>query len=469
MTQSSKNEEEIQGSPEVGCCNHAIRLVLLVTVICITLPINLVLSWPAVLPKLEEDTEDFTVTKEDVSWLVSVVSIIGIFVSTFAGPLLELLGPKRMVLLALLPKAAFWLLIAFAPYLFLLYLGRVGLAFVNCFLCTAFQPLLAEISTPEKRGLVAASSEIVAAAAMLIGYMLAHFLSWRPATAVPAAPCLLILLLMYFVPESPYWLVRKNRIEEAERSLRRLRGPKCDVSDQLNSMITAASNNKTSISSQIMQLKKRENGMPVFLLWVIFVLREYGGKSAMFSYSVYTFHQAKVEVDPFICTIILGAIRLVGHVISAFTIDYVGRKPFIGGSSLVCGLSVLVSGLFLVLDLPGKSWVSLGLLLVYVISYGLGIGPIPWVYIGELLPTPVRPMGSSLMVFTYNLGGFVMNYTFLKIISRLDLGLTLVIFSVPNFIITLIVILWLPETRGRSLEELQDVFRNKSASSPETS
>ncbi|XP_066981857.1 facilitated trehalose transporter Tret1-like [Macrobrachium rosenbergii] len=466
MTQSSENDEK-EGPPKEGCCAYAIRVVLLVTVICITLPINLVLSWPAVLPKLEEDTADFTVTKEDVSWLVSVVFIIGIFVSTFAGSLLELLGPKRLVLLALLPKAAFWLLMAFTPYLSLLYLGRVGLAFVNCFLCAAFQPLLAEISTPEKRGLVAASSEIAAAAAMLIGYMLANFLSWRPATAIPAAPCMLISLLMYFVPESPYWLVRKNRIEEAERSLRRLRGPKCDVSNQLNSVITAASDNKTSISSQITQLKKRENGMPVFLLWVVFVLREYGGKNAMFSYSVYTFHQAKVEIDPFICTMILGAIRLIGHTISAFTIDYVGRKPFIGGSSLVCGLSVLVSGIFLVLELPGKSWVSLGLLLLFVISYGLGMGPIPWVYIGELLPTPVRPLGSSLMVFTYNFGGFVMNYAFFKIISKLGLGLTLVIFSVPNFFIMLIVILWLPETRGRSLEELQDVFRSKSASSPE--
>ncbi|XP_068251093.1 facilitated trehalose transporter Tret1-like [Palaemon carinicauda] len=469
MAESCEDGKKTKKDSEVVCCSSFTRVILLMTVICITLPINLVISWPAVLPKVEEDTADFIVTKEDVSWLVSVVSIIGIIASTFAGFLLELLGPKRMVVLALLPKAGFWLLMAFTPYLSLLYVGRVGLAFVNCFLCTAFQPLLAELSSPEKRGVISASSEVVAAAAMLLGYMLAHFLSWRPATAVPAAPCLLILVLMFFVPESPYWLVRKNRKDEAERSLKRLRGPGCDVSEQLDAISVAASKNKTSISSQIIQLKKRENGLPMLLLWLIFILREFGGKNAMFSYSVYTFHQANVQIDPFICTILLGAIRLLGHIISAFTIDYVGRKPFLAGSSLFCGLSVLVSGLFLMLELPGKSWVSLGLLLVYVLSYGLGIGPITWIYIGELLPTPVRPLGSSLMVFTHSLGGFAMNYTFFKITSQLGLGLTLLIFSVPNFVVLIIVCFWLPETRGRSLEELQDAFRKKTESSPGTS
>lgn len=452
MTESE--EVEIKKRPF-----NIVQVVSLATLVCVTLPSSLTISWAAVLPKLEEDTTNFTVTKEDVSWLVSIINILGIATSFFAGSLMEILGPKRLLLIAFFPLVGTWIMIAYTPYLSLLYVGRAGQAIIVCLLFTAHHPLVAELSPPEKRGLIASSAEIVAAAGLLVGYISAHFLSWQMATIVCSIPCIPIVLLMLVVPESPYWLVRKNKKDEAERSLKRLMGPGSHVTDQLNSMTTASSTNKASLKDQVNLLRKRENAYPVFLLWLIFILRELGGKSALFSYSVYIFRQAEVILDPFVCTILLGVVRLIGHAISALTMDRLGRKPYLIGSSLTCGLSIGLTGLFVMLDLPGKGWVCIVLLLLFVVAFGLGLGPIPWTYMGELIPTPVRPLGASFMILSYNAASFSMTYAYFKITEQLGLGLTLLIFSLPNFLVLIITIFWLPETRGRSLEELQNAFR----------
>ncbi|XP_066981883.1 facilitated trehalose transporter Tret1-2 homolog isoform X1 [Macrobrachium rosenbergii] len=437
------------------------QVVNLATVASTAVFSGMVIGWAAVLPKLEEDTSKFHVNKEHVSLLVSFLPILGIATSLVASSLMEWLGPRRMILCAIFPMPGFWLMKAYSPYLALLYVGRGGLAITSSLIGTALQPLVAELSPSNIRGLASSSAEIVAAIGVLVSYLLAHFLPWGLATAVSAVPCLPIFLMLLTVPESPYWLIRQNKREEAEQSLKNLAASGTDVAEQLNAIAATSAPNKASFKYQASQLKKQQNSQPVLLLWVMFILRELGGKSALFSYSVYMFRQAKVEIDPFVCTILIGIIRVVGNIASALTMDRIGRRPFLMISSFICGISIGMTGLFLMLELPGQSWMPLVLLLLFVGSFGIGLGPIPWIYVGELIPTPVRSLGASLITATYNLVIFGLNYAFLKIIAELELGTTLMIFSLPNFLVVLMVSCWFPETRGKSLQELEKAFKTK--------
>ncbi|XP_069983595.1 facilitated trehalose transporter Tret1 [Penaeus vannamei] len=202
-----------------------------------------------------------------------------------------------------------------------------------------------------------------------------------------------------------------------------------------------------------------QNYRPVLLLAAVFTLRELGGQFVMFSYTVYMFQKAGVGLDAFVCTILVGVVRLVFTVVSAAVVDRVGRRPLLIATSFVCGAAEVVGAVFLLVDVPESSWVPLAAVMVFVSSYGLGIGPIPWTLMGELIPTPVRNIGSSLCYLSFSLFTFVISFVF-PYLMEIGLGYALLVFSSANAILTLLLWAFLPETRGKSLSDLENAFQS---------
>ncbi|XP_063588619.1 facilitated trehalose transporter Tret1-like [Penaeus indicus] len=178
---------------------------------------GMMFGWTAVLPKLQEDTSRFTVTEDDVSWLVSVVLIMGFITAPLAGPIAECVGPRRLLMIITLPVTGLWLVQAYSPYLWLLYLARALMAICGTVVYTVVNPLAAELFPAHIRGVATAVPEAFGSAGLLLSYLLASVLPWDTATAFFAVPILPLSFMMLLVPESPYWLVRKNNIDAAER------------------------------------------------------------------------------------------------------------------------------------------------------------------------------------------------------------------------------------------------------------
>lgn len=178
----------------------------------------------------------------------------------------------------------------------------------------------------------------------------------------------------------------------------------------------------------------------------------------MFLYSVFMFRNAGVQLDAFYCTLFIGVVRFVSTCVSAFTLDLVGRKTVLVASALICAVSEGVAGAFLILEVEGTEWVPLASVIVFVISYGIGLGPVPWVYVGELLPTPIRSIGASIIIFGYSLIMFAISLVFLKEIASMGLGLTLLLFGGANLAIVPLALLFVPETKGRTLQDLEKAF-----------
>ncbi|XP_066948394.1 facilitated trehalose transporter Tret1-2 homolog [Macrobrachium rosenbergii] len=170
------------------------------------------------------------------------------------------------------------------------------------------------------------------------------------------------------------------------------------------------------------------------------------------------FRQAGIELDAFLCTVFIGCVRLICSFVAAGALDCAGRRPFLIGSSVICGLAELISGVAILLNYPGTSWIPLSGLLIYVAAYGLGQGSIPWILMGELLPTPVRSVGSSVITFSYCTLLFIVNLLFFKMTESLSLGGALCLFSLANLVLAVVTFVWLPETRGKSLDELETAF-----------
>ncbi|XP_063588618.1 facilitated trehalose transporter Tret1-like [Penaeus indicus] len=189
--------------------------------------------------------------------------------------------------------------------------------------------------------------------------------------------------------------------------------------------------------------------------------RELGGKGPVFYYTVYMFRKAGVQINAFYCTVFIGVGRLASTCASACTLDVLGRRPLLAATALICAVSEGVAGAFLILEVEGTEWVPLASVIVFVISYGIGLGPIPWAYLGELLPTPVRSLGSSIINFGYSIILFTVSLVFLKEVSYLGLGLTLLLFGGANLAIVPLVLLFIPETKGRTLQDLEKAFTSR--------
>ncbi|XP_042888926.1 facilitated trehalose transporter Tret1-like [Penaeus japonicus] len=398
-------------------------------------------------------------TDTHVPWIVSMQGIAGVVITLVIAPTMEALGPRKYLLILLLPAGIPWLVQAFTPYLSLFYLGRV----VSCLISAALGPvaavLTAELSEPRIRGLLLSIEEITVALGQMAIYVMAHALPWDVATAVCAAPVILVALLTFFVPESPYWLIRRDRKEAAMESLKKLRSPTENVGLELQEITASIQGTcQITIRDQMKQLCKPQNYRPVLLLTAVFILRELGGQFVVFSYTVYLFRKAGVGLDAFTCTVLVGVVRLVFTVVAAAVVDRVGRRPLMIATSLACGVAEVVAAVFLLVDVPGSSWVPLAAVMVFVSAYGLGIGPIPWALLGELIPTSVRTIGCSLCNFNFSLFTFVISFAFPYLLD-IGLGFAFLVFASANAMMTLLLYAFLPETRGQSLNDLENIFQ----------
>ncbi|XP_045130188.1 sugar transporter ERD6-like 4 isoform X2 [Portunus trituberculatus] len=453
----------VDSSPKAAAGSVSVKQLAMVTVVgfCSLTQGTATKGWTAVVPKMEENPHNFVITENDVAWLVSMTSIIGIFASLATGPLVEWLGPRRVMSIAMGLCIVFWLGLAFPPNKPLLYVTRAGLSVCVYIIVTILNPLVAELSPHKFRGLAGSFTEISGALGALVGYLLAFLAPWEVATALCTLTAAVVFLPLLFVTESPYWLVRRGRLDDAKASLQRLMGPRAEVEEELAAMTKRPSATQTSLLQQFTELRKGQNFRPVVLVLSFFVLRELGGRSCIMMYTVYIFRDAGVELDAFTCTVLVGVARLVCTCVTAAVLDHVGRRPLLISTAVVASVSQSVCGLFLFLQLPGASMVPLVAVLVYIAAYGTGVGPIPWVYVGELVPSPVRSLGASIITACDAFVVFSINLAFLRIIDAIGLATTFSIFAVLNFLIGVLVCLWIPETRGVPLQELDDVFSLK--------
>ena len=212
-----------------------------------------------------------------------------------------------------------------------------------------------------------------------------------------------------------------------------------------------------------MLFKYPQNWKPVLLISVMIVLRELSGRINIFMYTVYIFRDAGVLINPFICTVIVGVTRLVNTIIAALLVERLGRKKLLFGTVVTCGVVITLAGIIIASgkEFPGSRWILLVSILMYVVSYSTGVGPVTWGLMGELLPSPVRSISTSIVCISFSSAIFFINNIFLQMRDTLGLGLCFCIFGMFSFLMAFTICCFLPETKGRTLLELEEVFIGK--------
>ncbi|TKY61453.1 Sugar transporter ERD6 5 [Spatholobus suberectus] len=308
-----------------------------------------------------------------------------------------------------------WLAIAFSKVGWWLYVGRLLVGCGMGLLSYVVPVYVAEITPKNLRGGFTTVHQLMICCGVSLTYLIGAFLNWRILAIIGTIPCLVQLLGLFFIPESPRWLAKFGHWEWSESVLQRLRGKNADVSQEATEIrdFTEALQRQTEASIvglfQLQYLKSLTVGVGLM------ILQQFGGVNGIAFYASSIFISAGFSGS--IGMIAMVAVQIPMTTLGVLLMDKSGRRPLLlisaSGTCLGCFLAALS---FFLQDLQKWKEVSpiLALVgvLVYTGSFSLGMGGIPWVIMSEIFPINVKGSAGSLVTLVSWLCSWIVSYAF---------------------------------------------------------
>jgi sugar porter (SP) family MFS transporter len=389
------------------------------------------------------------------------IALIGTIFGALTGSIpSDKLGRKRtLVIIALIYLvAALGTALATNWYIFLFFrfIGGIG---VGASSVTA--PIyISEISPAEYRGRMVAMFQFNVVFGILISYFSNYLIglitegSWRLMLGIQAAPALLFFVLLRLVPESPRWLFMKGKVNEAERVLKIINP------NNYQNEIDAIQKNEVDeqATGSVERLLSKKYKFPIFLAVVFAIFNQVSGINAIIYYAPRIFEMTGLGKDSsLLSTVGIGAVNFLFTLLAINFIDKVGRRTLmlIGSVGLIATLG-LVSKTFFNEDFSG--WWVTGYLLVYIAFFAFSQGAVIWVFISEIFPNHVRAKGQTLGSFTHWLMAAIIAFSFPILAEQVGGGPTFLFFSIMMVLQLLFVWRIMPETKGKSLEQIERIL-----------
>jgi MFS transporter, SP family, arabinose:H+ symporter len=315
---------------------------------------------------------------------------------------------------------------------------------------------IAEIAPARWRGRLVGFFQFNVVAGILIAYLsnylvgLAGFgdVEWRWKLGVSAIPAALFFAMLFGIPRSPRWLVRKGRVDEARATLVRI-GEE-NIERELRDMVASMDLEHGRGQEPLFQAKFR---FPLFLAISIAMFNQLSGINAILYYLNDIFAKAgfsKVSGD--LQAVAIGATNLLFTVIAMSVIDRIGRKTLLLTGSV--GTAACLAGVAAVFFSGRHEYLLVWLLVGYIAFFGFSQGAVIWVYLSEVFPTSVRAKGQSLGSFTHWIMNAAISWTF-PIIAASSKAAPFVFFSAFMVLQFVVVLVAYPETKGVTLEDMQ--------------
>ncbi|XP_052480213.1 sugar transporter ERD6-like 14 isoform X3 [Gossypium raimondii] len=400
--------------------------------------------------------EDLGLSVAEFSLFGSILSIGSLIGAAISGKITDLFGRKMTMWILNLFYIGGWLAIAFTKAPLLLNLGRLSLGFTNGISNYLASIYVAEITTKNVRGRFTIIVQFLTGWGASFMFVVGSFVHWRTLALLATIPGLLQLLLLFFIPESPQWLAKVGREKELEAALLCLRGDKADISHEATEIKDYVESLKSFSSEGILDIFQKQYVRPLLTVAGVLVLMNLGGINALAYYSGAIFVSA--GVSSMVGLITLAATQTVIGILGATLIDKLGRRPLLLVSSAgLCFSSFLTGVSFFLKDFnwwdQGSPIVAFIGVLMYMGSYALG-GVLPLLLLSELFPINVKGSAGSICNVMGNFTGWLVAYYFNFLIEWSSTGIFFIFsaFSFANFILTATMV---PETKGRTLEEIR--------------
>ncbi|KFW03467.1 Solute carrier family 2, facilitated glucose transporter member 6, partial [Fulmarus glacialis] len=384
------------------------------------------------------------------------------------------LGRKLSIMFSALPSAVGYALMAGAQGIGMLLLGRVLTGYAGGVTSASIPVYISEISHPGVRGLLGACPQIMAVLGSLVLYALGKYLGlvldWRWLAVAGQVPVLAMIVLLCFMPNSPRFLLSQEKDDEALRSLCWLRGTDTDYAREYEQIKDSVRKQSRRVSCA--EIKDPFVYKPILIAVGMRFLQQLSGVTCVLVYLQSIFKKTSVILKPEYDAALVGLVRLFSVAIAAVSMDKAGRKILLFVSAGVMLVSNLTMGLYIhfvpasqngtIAPAEPTNYITLIPLLAtmfFIMGYAMGWGPITWLLMSEILPLKARGVASGLCVVVSWLTAFTLTQFFLRVVEAFGLEVPFLFFAVicaGNILFTGCCV---PETKGRSLEQIEAFFR----------
>jgi sugar porter (SP) family MFS transporter len=373
-----------------------------------------------------------------------------------AGSISDRYGRRRGLLTAAAIFGLSSLAMAFAPARGIFIASRF-MAGIGVGMASMLSPMyIAEISPAHLRGRMVAINQLTIVIGILITNLINYSLrntgedAWRWMFGLGIAPSVLFFAGAWWLPESPRWLVKAGRSVQAQATLLKIGGPAFAQSSLADIQRTTQGSTGISYAAAFQRAV-----LPAVLIGVgLAVFQQLCGINVVFNYTTLIFQSIGVSQDgQLLQTVFMGCVNLVSTLLAMLLVDKIGRKPLmlLGAGGLAILYIIVVR--MLAVKSPQVSWY----LLTAIGTYAMSLAPVTWVLISEIFPNKVRSAATSIAVVSLWAAYFILVFTF-PILYRHLADSTFYIYAGICVLGTVFIAVKVKETKGKTLEELEDVI-----------
>mgnify|MGYP006083362937 FL=1 len=390
-----------------------------------------------------------------------------VFGALFSGALSDKYGRKKVLLLSglLFTLSALGSAVPdnLTQFVMARFIGGLGVGSASM-----LSPLyISEIAPAKIRGMLVTLYQLAIVFGIniiyIVNYLIANThdqvwnvqLGWRYMLGSEGIPAILFFILLFFVPESPRWLVKENRSDEALKILNKINGPeethrilkeiKEAVNEEKGSFLDLFKPGirKAMVVGSVLALFSQVTGINAIIYYAPEIFKQvgFGSESALFQ------------------TMIIGFVNMLFTLVAIRFIDYWGRRTL-----LIWGISGMVScllgmGMFFYFEITSGSLLLL-FILGFIASFASSLGPIPWVLISEIFPTKTRGTAMSFSIVILWLGVVLITQFFPVLLYLFGGAFTFWIFMINALILLIFTLIFIPETKQKTLEEIQEIWKS---------
>lgn len=422
-------------------------------------------GWPSpALIILTGQNPPFNITREEIDRSISLGTL-----GAVPGPLIgtifiNIVGRKPIILFTAIPYFTSWMLIYFATSAKWLYAGRFLVGFTLGTTMTVVPLYIREIASPEIRGKLANLNMLLIKTGSLIAFSIGYYVSFSTNALIMSSIPILFFAVFLIMPETPYYYIWVNKKERALQTLGKLR--ESSLNNEVDSIAQRIESEKNIKILDV--LKEPANQKALGLLCGAFAAHQFSGITAVMAYAANIFAEIDSSIGSVqVNNIIFGATGVCSVLVSGYLVDRIGRRILfiMSGLGTIFAYCVIATYLFLInrgYEISQYSAIPTIFLILIPMTFGFGLGPLPYVYMSEIIAPNFKSFASCACMVFSNLLAYIIMVLFPIMIRWYGIAAVLYGFAGLSTIAVIFAVVCLPETKCQTLEEIQDSLRSSS-------
>lgn len=433
----------------------------------LSLGVGLISGWTSpYIAKLTSPDSPILVSDSEASWIVALLSLGRILGAILGAISVSLVGSKRTALYASIPQLVGWALLLSVDSIYWIYASRIlsGVCLGSFFVC--FPLYIGEVSDPKIRGALVALIMNCQPLGTLLGNIMGPYLSmWQSAT-ISSIPNLIFLCTFLMLPESPHYLVKLGKYQEAEEAIKWYHRKANSVEELENTKLFVNTKDAPSFCNLMTEFNKPKNRKALIMANVLFAFLQISGLYTITFYMEVILRNAKVNIlEPSMIVILVNTFGIVSGWIGMFAIDKCGRRILLALSSGGISLSMMLLSADSALihygfDAESIQWIPIVSVFIFQSFICIGMVPVPCTILSEIFSPNIKGYASSMVSVTSGVFSFISSKTYQNMLDIMPAEYVFACYGSTMFLLV-IYCFYIPETKGKTLQEVQDILEKR--------